>query len=58
MTFVAGLSQFEIKAAQVQAINPLLIMLMIPLFTYGIYPAHQPGDPPDAAAEGGRSACS
>jgi proton-dependent oligopeptide transporter, POT family len=38
MGFVDGLSQFEIKPAQVQAINPLLIMAMIPLFTYGIYP--------------------
>jgi proton-dependent oligopeptide transporter, POT family len=37
--FVDGLSGFEVKAAQVQAINPLLIMLMIPLFTYGVYPA-------------------
>ena len=36
--FCDGLSRFEVKAAQVQAINPLLIMLMIPLFTYGIYP--------------------
>lgn len=36
--FVGGLSQFEIKPAQVQAINPLLIMLMIPVFTYVIYP--------------------
>jgi POT family proton-dependent oligopeptide transporter len=39
LTFVDGLSGLEIKAAQVQAINPLLIMLMIPVFTYGIYPA-------------------
>ncbi len=37
-TFVAGWSAFEVKAAQVQAVNPLLIMLMIPLFTYVIYP--------------------
>ena len=37
--FLQGISSFEVKAAQVQAINPLLIMLMIPLFTYGIYPA-------------------
>lgn len=36
--FVDGLSAFEVKAAQVQAINPLLIMLMIPLFTYSVYP--------------------
>jgi len=33
-----GLSSFEVKAAQVQAINPLLIMVMIPLFSYVIYP--------------------
>ncbi len=39
ITFASGWSQSEIKAAQVQAINPLLIMLLIPLFTYGIYPA-------------------
>jgi POT family proton-dependent oligopeptide transporter len=39
MTFVGGLSQSEIKAAQVQAINPLLIMFLIPLFSYGLYPA-------------------
>ncbi len=37
--FVGGLSGYEVKAAQVQAINPFLIMLMIPLFTYGVYPA-------------------
>ncbi len=36
---VDGLSRLEVKAAQVQAVNPLLIMLMIPLFTYVIYPA-------------------
>ena len=29
----------EWHAAQVQAINPLLILAYIPLFTYGIYPA-------------------
>ena len=38
VTFVGGLSNLEVKPAQVQAINPLLIMLMIPLFTYVIYP--------------------
>jgi proton-dependent oligopeptide transporter, POT family len=38
VSFVDGWSQFEVRAAQVQAVNPLLIMLMIPLFTYGIYP--------------------
>jgi POT family proton-dependent oligopeptide transporter len=36
--FVQGWSQSEIKSAQVQAINPLLIMVMIPGFTYIIYP--------------------
>jgi proton-dependent oligopeptide transporter, POT family len=30
---------WEIDAAQVQAINPLLIMILIPAFTYLIYPA-------------------
>ncbi|MCC6123673.1 MAG: POT family MFS transporter [Pirellulales bacterium] len=30
---------WEIDPAQVQAINPLLIMIMIPLFTYVVYPA-------------------
>lgn len=39
VTFVGGLSAYEVKAAQVQAVNALLIMLMIPMFTYGIYPA-------------------
>jgi proton-dependent oligopeptide transporter, POT family len=32
-------SEFKLEASQVQAINPLLIMAMIPLFTYGVYPA-------------------
>jgi POT family proton-dependent oligopeptide transporter len=30
---------FTIEAAQVQAINPLLIMVFIPLFNFGLYPA-------------------
>lgn len=30
---------YEVLPAQVQACNPLLIMLLIPLFTYAIYPA-------------------
>ena len=34
-----GFSDLEVKAAQVQAVNPLLIMVMIPVFTYVIYPA-------------------
>ncbi len=29
----------EILPAQLQALNPLLVMLLIPLFAYGIYPA-------------------
>lgn len=37
--FVEGICRFEVKSAQVQAINPLLIMVMIPLFTYVVYPA-------------------
>lgn len=30
---------FTVEAAQVQAINPLLIMIFIPLFNFGLYPA-------------------
>ncbi len=30
--------KFEILASQVQAINPILVMLFIPIFSYGIYP--------------------
>ncbi|MBV6478063.1 MAG: Dipeptide and tripeptide permease A [Ignavibacteria bacterium] len=33
-----GLIRFELLSSQIQAINPLLIMLFIPLFTYIIYP--------------------
>jgi proton-dependent oligopeptide transporter, POT family len=29
---------WEIKSSQIQAVNPLLIMIMIPMFTYVIYP--------------------
>jgi POT family proton-dependent oligopeptide transporter len=29
---------FTIRAAQVQAVNPLLILVLVPLFTYVIYP--------------------
>lgn len=32
-------STFTVEAAQVQAINPLLIMIFIPLFNFGLYPA-------------------
>jgi proton-dependent oligopeptide transporter, POT family len=38
-TFLGGVSGYEVEAAQVQAINPLLIMVLIPLFTYSVYPA-------------------
>ncbi len=30
---------FEVLPSQMQAANPLLVMLLIPLFSYGIYPA-------------------
>ena len=33
-----GFTQFELLASQIQAINPLLIMIFIPMFTYVIYP--------------------
>jgi POT family proton-dependent oligopeptide transporter len=33
------LAGIEWLPSQIQAINPILIMLMIPLFSYGIYPA-------------------
>lgn len=33
-----GFVEFELLASQIQAINPLLIMLFIPLFTYAVYP--------------------
>jgi POT family proton-dependent oligopeptide transporter len=29
---------FELYSSQIQAINPLLILLFIPIFTYGLYP--------------------
>ncbi|MFZ1321044.1 MAG: POT family MFS transporter [Ignavibacteria bacterium] len=34
-----GFVKFELLASQIQAINPLLIMIFIPLFTYWLYPA-------------------
>lgn len=37
-TFASGLSRFEIKAPHIMAINPMLIMLLIPVFTYVVYP--------------------
>jgi len=33
-----GFTQFDLLASQIQAINPLLIMIFIPLFTYALYP--------------------
>jgi POT family proton-dependent oligopeptide transporter len=30
---------FHIEAAQIAALNPIMVMAMIPLFAYGIYPA-------------------
>ncbi|MDH5527083.1 MAG: POT family MFS transporter [Nitrospirota bacterium] len=30
---------FELLPAQIQAVNPLLVMVLIPLFSYGVYPA-------------------
>lgn len=33
-----GFIQFELLASQIQAINPLLIMIFIPLFSYVFYP--------------------
>ena len=33
-----GFFQFDLLASQIQAINPLLIMIFIPLFTYLLYP--------------------
>ena len=30
---------YEVLSSQIQAANPLLIMLLIPIFSYGIYPA-------------------
>ena len=33
-----GFVNFDLLASQIQAINPLLIMIFIPLFTYAVYP--------------------
>lgn len=33
-----GFIKFELLASQIQAINPLLIMVFIPMFTYIVYP--------------------
>lgn len=33
-----GFIKFELLASQIQAINPLLIMIFIPMFTYVMYP--------------------
>ncbi|MBF0105454.1 MAG: POT family MFS transporter [Deltaproteobacteria bacterium] len=32
---------FELLASQTHAMNPVLVMILIPIFTYGIYPALQ-----------------
>ena len=39
LTFVEGMSRFEVLPSQIQAVNPILVMLLIPLFTYVLYPA-------------------
>lgn len=36
-----GKQQIEILASQFSAINPILVMIMIPIFTFGIYPAFE-----------------
>lgn len=33
-----GMQRWELLSSQLQAVNPLLVMLLIPLFTYVIYP--------------------
>jgi POT family proton-dependent oligopeptide transporter len=33
-----GFTQFDLLASQIQAINPLLILIFIPLFSYVVYP--------------------
>ena len=33
-----GFCKFELLSSQIQAINPILVMLFIPIFAYGIYP--------------------
>ncbi|MEN6458725.1 MAG: POT family MFS transporter [Thermoguttaceae bacterium] len=39
LTGVKGLSQIEMLAGQVQSVNALLILVLIPVFTYWVYPA-------------------
>lgn len=34
-----GVAGFQILPSQIQAANPLLILILIPVFSYGIYPA-------------------
>lgn len=36
---LTGKAEIEILASQFSAINPILVMMMIPIFTFGIYPA-------------------
>jgi proton-dependent oligopeptide transporter, POT family len=38
-TSLKGLSSWEIDQNQVQAVNPMLVLALIPVFTYYIYPA-------------------
>jgi POT family proton-dependent oligopeptide transporter len=33
-----SISRFELLASQLQAVNPILVMILIPIFSYGIYP--------------------
>lgn len=37
-TLNLGFVSFELLPSQIQAINPILVMMFIPLFTFGIYP--------------------
>jgi POT family proton-dependent oligopeptide transporter len=36
--FFAGLATYEMLPAQVQVVNGLLILILVPIFTFGIYP--------------------
>ena len=33
-----GITGFELLPSQLQAVNPILVMILIPVFSYGIYP--------------------
>mgnify|MGYP000884871097 CR=1 FL=1 len=39
LTVLQGLSQFQIKPSHILAVNPMLIMVLIPFCTYLLYPA-------------------